>query len=58
MSYVDVLINTDAEKFNRLGRRLRQRVATRDALKEIFGWSPLEFEVKWKEWVLATYPLR
>ncbi len=58
MSYVDFLIHTDSKKFNRLGRRLRQRVATRDAMKEIFGWNVLQFEVKWKEWVLATYPSR
>jgi hypothetical protein len=57
-SYVDYLIALDPQKFDRLGRELRNKVAARDALVKVFGVSPLEFEVKWKEWVLATYPAR
>lgn len=30
--------------------------ATRDALREAYGLSPLNFDDKWAEWVRATYP--
>ena len=39
-------------------RRLRTRTPTRDALREVYGWSVLEFEQEWKDWVLETYPTR
>ena len=31
---------------------------TRDALQEVYGMSPLEFETQWKAWVLETYPTK
>jgi hypothetical protein len=30
--------------------------ATRDALQKAYGWSVLEFDTRWIEWVKATYP--
>ncbi len=57
-SYVDYLMSLDPAKLNLLLKRLRARVATRDALREVFGLSVLEFEERWKAWVLATYPAR
>jgi hypothetical protein len=57
-SYVDFLIATDAAKTNRLLMRLREKVETRDAMQEHFGWNLLQFEAAWKAWVLETYPAR
>lgn len=30
----------------------------RDAVQQAYGLNPLNFDEKWKEWVLATYPVR
>lgn len=57
-SYVDYLISRDGEKFRQLCAKLKQKVPTREALKELFGFGPIEFEALWKAWVLATYPTR
>lgn len=57
-SLVDHLLDHDAARTNELLRRLRSKVATRDALQDVFGWSVLELERSWKAWVLATYPAR
>ena len=57
-SYVDYLISRDGEKFRQLCNKLKKKVVTRDALKEIFGFGPLEFEGLWKAWVLQTYPTK
>jgi hypothetical protein len=57
-SYVDYLLETDGEKFNRMMALLRRKTPTRDALKECYGMNPLQFEAKWKAWVLDTYPTR
>lgn len=57
-SYVDYLLATDGKKFNLLCRELRKKVAARDAFQKVYGFNLLEFEEKWKAWVLATYPVR
>ncbi len=57
-SYVDFLINRDGAKFNALMKLLKAKKPTRDALKETFGFGPLEFDGLWKAWVQATYPTR
>ncbi|HIL52791.1 MAG TPA: hypothetical protein EYG30_11135 [Planctomycetes bacterium] len=57
-SYVDYLLHLDGKKFNALMKRLRSKEVTRDALKRIYGTSPLKFEEDWKAWVLETYPTR
>ncbi len=46
------------KKFVRMVRILKQKKPTRDALRAVYGVSPLGFERKWKEWVLKTYPSR
>ncbi len=55
-SYVDYLISLDGTKFDRVCADLRAKVPTRESLQKHFGLAPLEFERRWKEWVLATYP--
>ncbi|MCE9595993.1 MAG: hypothetical protein K8S98_17525 [Planctomycetes bacterium] len=55
-SYVDYLLSLDGAKFGKLCADLRRKVPTREALQKHFGLGPLEFERRWKEWVLATYP--
>ena len=57
-SYVDYLLHLDGKKFNQLMQRLRAKEATRDALKRIYDMNPLQFEERWKAWVLETYPTR
>lgn len=57
-SYVDYLLTRDGEKFKALCAKLKKKVPTRDALKEIYGFGPLEFESLWKAWVLQTYPTK
>ena len=57
-SYVDYLISRDGAKFKTLCARLKKKVPTRDALKEIYGFGPIEFEGLWKAWVLQTYPTK
>lgn len=57
-SYVDFLLHTDGKMFNLLCRRLRSKTPTRDGLAEAFGWTPIQMEEAWIEWVKETYPLR
>ena len=57
-SYVDYLLTLDGKKYNKMMKMLRRKVPTRDALKECYGFNPLQLEVKWREWVLETYPTR
>ena len=46
------------KKFVQMVRILKHKKPTRDALRAVYGVSPLTFERKWKEWVLKTYPSR
>ncbi len=55
-SLVDYLAQQDGEKLDELLRQLRRKVATRDALKAVFGVSPIALQEAWQEWALATYP--
>lgn len=57
-SYVDYLLAHEPTKFNALCRQLRRKAVLRDAFKAAYEMSLLEFEVKWKAWVLETYPAR
>jgi len=57
-SYVDYLLFRDAAKFKALVKLLKAKKPTREALQEVYGISPLEFETQWKAWVLETYPTR
>jgi hypothetical protein len=56
MSYVDFLIFKDAPKFLQLVKKFKAKVVARDALKEVYGMSLLDFDSQWKAWVLGTYP--
>lgn len=57
-SYVEFLLTKDAAKFNELVKKLKDKVPTRDALKQTFGMSVMDFEAQWKSWVLQTYPTK
>jgi len=57
-SYVEFLLEKDAARFNALVVKLKAKVPTREALREIYGWSVLDFEAAWKLWVVQTYPLK
>ena len=58
LSFVDYLIQKDGERLSQLIKQLKAKVPTRDALKEVFGLSVLEFEREWQAWVLETYPTK
>jgi hypothetical protein len=55
-SIVDYLIFLDGAKFSALGKKLRKRVGSREALAQVYQLSPLTLEAAWKAWVLETYP--
>jgi len=57
-SYVDYFLSRDGAKFRDLCAELKRKVPTRDALKKIYDFNPLEFEALWKAWVLQTYPTK
>ncbi|MDZ4771522.1 MAG: hypothetical protein SGI72_00155 [Planctomycetota bacterium] len=57
-SYVDYFLSRDGEKFKQLVAKMKKKVPTRDAMKEIYGFGPIEFEGLWKAWVLQTYPTK
>jgi hypothetical protein len=57
-SYVDYLLFRDGAKFKELVKLLKVKKPTREALQEVYGVSPIEFETQWKAWVLETYPTR
>lgn len=57
-SYVDYLLGVDGKKYSQMMKLLKQKLPTRDALQKCFEMNPLQFEVKWKAWVLETYPTR
>lgn len=68
-SRMDYLLAQDREKFRKFLFAMKGRVddqwladqsdligASRDALRDAFGLSVLDFDAKWAEWVKATYP--
>ena len=57
-SYVDYLLAHDAKSFNHMMKMCRKKIPARDALQRTFDMSVLQFETKWKTWVLETYPTR
>jgi hypothetical protein len=58
MSYVDYLLNQDGAKFYELTKKLKAKVPSGDALQQVYGMRPLEFEASWKSFVLSTYPTK
>ena len=57
-SYVDYLLSIDGAKFYKLVTYLKQRQPVREAFKACFELNPLQFEERWRAWVLETYPTR
>jgi len=39
-------------------KKLKDKVPARDAFKDVYGISILDFEAQWKSWVLQTYPTK
>jgi hypothetical protein len=58
MSYVDYLLHLDGAKFYELSKKLKAKVPSGDALQQVYGMRPLEFEASWRSFVLSTYPTR
>jgi hypothetical protein len=54
-SWVDFLLSRDAAAMGKAMKLAKQKMATRDILKEAWGLSMLDFEAQWKAWVLETY---
>jgi len=54
-SWVDFLMQRDASVMGKAMKMAKMEHETRELLKESWGLSMLEFEVKWKAFVLETY---
>lgn len=58
-AYVDFLLATrGGKKFAGFIRALKNKAEQRDALKDAFGLSPLQFDKAFHAWVRETYPLQ
>jgi hypothetical protein len=57
LAMVDYLIHIDPLKFETLGEKMRARVDVREALKDVYDLSILDFESRLQAWVKETYPL-
>jgi hypothetical protein len=59
LSFVDYLLtNHDGAKFSQMVALLKKKIPTREAMKTVYGFGPMEFEAMWKAWVLSTYPTK
>ncbi len=58
-SYVDFLLaRYGGRKFTRMVRGIMKKRPQREVIKEVYGFSVLEMEERWKKYVLETYPVR
>jgi hypothetical protein len=57
-SYVDFILKKHPDKFGSICRLVKARKPIREVLKKSLGWSPFQFEEKWKEYVRANYLLK
>lgn len=54
---VDFLITTrGGAKFRDLVLLAKKGRPMREALNEVYGWTPLQIDAPWKQWVTETYP--
>ncbi|MBK8974468.1 MAG: hypothetical protein IPM29_00935 [Planctomycetes bacterium] len=57
--WIDFLISTQGgASFARFLRSVKGGAESRDALREVYGFGPLEFDERFATWVRATYPLK
>ena len=54
-SWVDYLLKLDTRAMGKAFKLCKQKVQTRDILKECWNIQLIDFEAQWKEWVLETY---
>ena len=54
-SWVDYLLKLDPLAMGKAIKLCKQKVQTRDILKECWNIQLIDFESQWKEWVLETY---
>ena len=55
-SVIECLVRLDREKFEAFVRATKNRDKTpEDALKEVYGWSWRDLDVKWREYVAADF---
>ncbi|MFT7678827.1 MAG: hypothetical protein ACI8QC_002824 [Planctomycetota bacterium] len=57
-SLYDWLVANHVQAIPKILQGLKQRVPSRDLLREHLGMSVLKIEDEWREWVEATYPLK
>jgi hypothetical protein len=57
-SYVDYLIPLGPEKLDALAKKLKNKIPTSQAVKDVYELNLLELEERWKAWVLETYPVK
>lgn len=56
-AWVDYLMTTQGgPKLAEFARRLKRREPQRDAMKDLFGFGPLEMDAGFSDWVKLTYP--
>lgn len=57
-SYVDYLVPLGAEKLDLLAKKLKNKIPSGEAVRDVYGMNLMELEERWKAWVLETYPTR
>jgi len=58
-AWVDFLISTGGgAKFMDFVRSVKRKTETREALTQVYGFGPLQFDERFEAWVRETYPLR
>jgi hypothetical protein len=57
-SLCEYLIGLDGPRFAQLVRLLKGKKGSGEALREVYGWTVVEFETEWKKHVLDSYPPR
>ncbi len=54
-SYVDFMITKDMASFRKFVDAIKAGKKTPDAIREVYGWLPVEFEDNWRTYVLQKY---
>lgn len=57
-SYVDFILKEHKDKFGKIALSIKQRKSITETLKNALNITPFQFEEKWKDFVLNTYPLK
>lgn len=54
-TYVDFLIAKDKDLFRKFVDEIKAGKKTADALRDVYGWLPAEFDENWQKYVLRAY---